>query len=83
MSRLFTTFAVTAMLLLGSCASTHTDPAPAGINAKCPISGEAIEADSPTADFHGQKVAFCCSNCIKKWDAMSDADRQAKLDAMK
>lgn len=83
MKRILTSFAISAMLLLGACASPHAKAPAAGMNAKCPMTGEAIEADSPTVDFQGHKVAFCCDKCIKKWDAMSDSEKQAKLAAMK
>ena len=83
MKRTLTSFALTAMLLLGACAGTQANPPAAGMNAKCPMTGEAIEASSPTVDYQGHKVAFCCDKCIKTWNGMSDSEKQAKLAAMK
>ena len=49
------------------------------VNDVCPIGGEAIDADSPTARVDGRTVGFCCPSCaasFKKWD---EAKRAAFL----
>lgn len=33
-----------------------------------------------TREWNGHKVGFCCKGCLPKWDAMSDAEKQAALD---
>ena len=54
------------------------------VNAKCPLMGTAMGKTAPekmTRMFKGQRVGFCCETCLKNWDAMNDADRDAKLKA--
>ncbi|MFO0828105.1 MAG: hypothetical protein U0572_08140 [Phycisphaerales bacterium] len=34
-----------------------------------------------TREWKGQKVGFCCQGCIKKWDAMTDAQKDAAVTA--
>ena len=34
----------------------------------CPLSGKAID-ESKTAEYNGDKVGFCCGNCLKKFKA--------------
>jgi hypothetical protein len=48
-------------------------------NAKCPISGEAVDPKAPTRTYKGMKVGFCCGACPPVWDKLSDAEKQAKL----
>jgi hypothetical protein len=66
-----------------SPASEPTEPAFANI--KCPIMRQRINPKRVTpdlvADFHGKKVAFCCGGCKPIWNNLSEADKQAKLDA--
>ncbi|MGD9691938.1 MAG: hypothetical protein AB7G17_03790 [Phycisphaerales bacterium] len=45
----------------------------------CIITGEPVEAGSPTAEFNGKTVDFCCKRCLRKWDAMSDSEKTATL----
>jgi hypothetical protein len=66
--------------VLGGC-STGVEPivAPGYANSFCPVMGKPIEAGAQTVDFHGEKVAFCCPKCQGRWDALSDAEKSAKL----
>lgn len=69
---------MTLLFLVASCQSQPKAAAGgAAMNSVCPISGEAIEAGSPSVDYMGHKVAFCCDNCVGKWNKMDDAARQA------
>jgi len=56
-------------------------------NARCPIMGSAINAQTIAAnltrDYKGQKVGFCCGGCPATWDKLSDTQKQAKLTAAK
>lgn len=71
-----------AMLLFAAC---HSTPASSSgmtaANAKCPMKGEALEPGSPTCDYNGQKIGFCCSTCMKAFQGLSDADKKAKVAA--
>ena len=55
------------------------------VNAKCPIRGEAIDPAKVPEDlvrtYKGQKVGFCCAGCPEAWDKLTDAQKDAKLQA--
>ncbi len=52
-------------------------------NTTCPIMGSRIVPERVTAaltrEYKGQKIAFCCPGCPEKWDALSEQEKQAKL----
>ncbi len=56
------------------------------VNDVCPIMGTKIDPtkvpDALTREYKGQKVGFCCSDCPPAWDALSDAQKDAKLRAV-
>ncbi|MDD4890273.1 MAG: hypothetical protein PHU85_10125 [Phycisphaerae bacterium] len=56
-------------------------------NTKCPIMGGAFDpaaiAADATREWKGQKVGFCCGGCPEAWDKLTDAEKQAKIDAAK
>lgn len=76
---------VPAVLFVFAACSTQAAaaPAPALLKGSCLISGEPVKADSPTADYNGGKVAFCCKNCLGKWNGLDEAGKKAKFDAAK
>ena len=79
-----TAIASFALLLAAGCAShQEATPAVGMLNAKCLVSGEALDAKSPTADYMGGKVGFCCDKCLAKWNGMDDAAKKAAFDAKK
>lgn len=57
------------------------------VNPTCPVMGTVMEKTAPenmTRMFKGQRVGFCCEVCLKKWDAMNDAERDVAFkEAMK
>ena len=81
------------VLFLGSCnKEAKTEPnktTPAAkasmgiVNSKCPMKGEPVDKDDPTIDYHGQKVAFCCSGCLSKFNKLTDEQKAAKIAAAK
>jgi len=73
-----------AALLFG-CAGQKNDMQDAmpAVDNVCIISGEPVDDDCPTAEYMGHTVKFCCKKCLRKWNEMDDAGRQAKFDAMK
>ena len=77
-----TVLASAAMLLFAAC---HSTPASSSgmtaANAKCPMKGEALDANSPTCDYNGQKIGFCCSSCMKAFQGLSDNDKKTKVAA--
>ncbi len=54
------------------------------VNARCPISGKAIDRMNIPEDqsrmYKGMKIGFCCTNCPGVWDKLSDAEKDAKLE---
>ncbi|MBU1101316.1 MAG: YHS domain-containing protein [Bacteroidetes bacterium] len=36
-------------------------------NKYCPVRGEEIDADSPTVEYMGKTIGFCCPGCDKKF----------------
>lgn len=74
----------TALVLATACSGTkHTTTSATGTAAVCVMSGEALDANSPSSDYMGQKVGFCCDKCQAKWTAMDDAGKKAQFDKMK
>ena len=80
--------ATLALLWLGGCkpaANSGTvadDPQPGQtVNLVCPITGNlvAVGKEVPTRNLGQKTVGFCCTNCPAQWDALSDADKKARL----
>jgi YHS domain-containing protein len=36
-------------------------------NKVCPVKGEEIDADSPTVEYNGKVIGFCCPGCDSKF----------------
>ena len=36
-------------------------------NKVCPVKGEEIDADAPTAEYNGKTIGFCCPGCDSKF----------------
>jgi len=71
--------------LAAGCASevktaNNPAPSPGAVNSRCPVAGEPIDGKTMVS-FQGQNVGFCCAGCASKWNAMTDAQKQAKLTA--
>ena len=48
--------------------STETETATVQIwNKVCPVKGEEIDADSPTVEYNGKVIGFCCPGCDSKF----------------
>ena len=81
--------AVIGLAVLGGCKKDEpVEPEVTFANTKCPImTGNTIDpakvTPELTAEFKGEKVAFCCAVCPEKWDALSEEDKIAKLAAVK
>ena len=43
------------------------------------MTGNALDADSPSREHNGRKVGFCSEGCAEQWDTMSADERTAKL----
>lgn len=78
------------------CASTQSTPdstpesppqtpptqSAAFLNDRCPMMPDAGVDGVTTAEFRGQQIGFCCSDCLGEWQRMSDDDRAARLRAV-
>ncbi len=53
------------------------------VNSTCPMMGNPIDPAkvpvSLTREFYGQKVGFCCGDCLPAWDKLTDNQKAAKL----
>ncbi|MCC6427234.1 MAG: hypothetical protein IT435_10490 [Phycisphaerales bacterium] len=58
-----------------AASAATTDP----VNAVCPIRGNEVDKESPTRQFKGVTIGFCCPGCEGKWDTKTDDDRMALL----
>jgi YHS domain-containing protein len=48
--------------------STETTTATVQIwNKVCPVKGEEVDADSPTVEYNGKVIGFCCPGCDSKF----------------
>jgi YHS domain-containing protein len=48
--------------------STETATATVQIwNKVCPVKGEEVDADSPTVEYNGKVIGFCCPGCDSKF----------------
>ena len=72
-----------SLSLLGGCANQTDKNAPVAMNVACVLTGDAVEASSPTVDYMGGKLAFCCDKCVSKWNTMDDAAKKTAFDARK
>ncbi len=83
MKNLLRVAALVSVSLLTGCASSKEAAAPAALNTKCLVSGEALDGSGPTADWNGGKVEFCCKDCLAKWNGMDAAAKKAAFDKNK
>ncbi|MBN1436819.1 MAG: hypothetical protein JW936_07070 [Sedimentisphaerales bacterium] len=70
-----------------SSSSAGSESESAFINTRCPIMPQhAIDPESVTEDrvreYHGQRVAFCCSQCVERWDQITDEEKDELLSSV-
>lgn len=76
------TLSALALIALSGCASSKPKTAAdmGAVNALCPMQPDcALPADSPTTNWNGQKVAFCCQGCVGEWGRIDDKERAERL----
>lgn len=49
------------------------------VNKNCPIMGKEVDAETPTREFKGVSIGFCCPGCDRKWDRKTDDQKMALL----
>ena len=79
--------AVLAQAANGHKVTMQEEAKVAVVNSLCPIMGTEIDSKNVpadlTRDFMEQKVGFCCTSCLAKWDKLSSAEKGEKLAAVK
>ena len=76
---------VSCAMALGACHSEQKKTAASMgfVNTKCPMKGEELGEDGwdrvQSVDYKGKKYGFCCGGCAKKFNALSDADKDKKI----
>lgn len=63
-------------------ATAQAQPTPKPVNKLCPIMENEVDAESPTRQFKGVTIGFCCPGCDRKWDRKSDEAKMAMLTKM-
>lgn len=64
-----------ATLHAASLASPSNEPA----NKLCPIKQGKVDTESPTRQFKGVTIGFCCPGCEGKWDKKTNDEKMALL----
>ncbi|HVZ95218.1 MAG TPA: hypothetical protein VG797_11980 [Phycisphaerales bacterium] len=67
--------ALAALADSSSGATTADDP----VNKVCPIKEGEVDKESPTREFKGVTIGFCCPGCEGKWDKKTDDEKMALL----
>ena len=62
-------------LLAAATGTVSAEP----INKVCPIKEGEVDLDSPTREFKGVTIGFCCPGCEAKWDKKSEEEKMALL----
>jgi len=57
-------------------ATKPSTQASAPVNKKCPVSGDPVDPKGQTFSFKGQKIGFCCDDCIDSFK--KDPEKYAK-----
>lgn len=65
-----------------SASPAQAQPVPKPVNKLCPIMENEVDAESPTRQFKGVTIGFCCPGCDRKWDRKSDEAKMAMLTKM-
>jgi len=50
------------------------------VNTHCPLMGTPLGKSIPekmTRLYEGKRIGFCCTKCLKDWDAMNDKEKKA------
>jgi YHS domain-containing protein len=68
MTKYIAAFAILCAALLVAVSENQAGDDAKLKNAKCPVSGKAIDPDA-SVEYRGAKVYFCCNNCPKAFEA--------------
>lgn len=90
MRLMMTAVTLIATLALSACSNEHADESAAvckevkpgvvtSVNAYCPIMLDDPVDPEVFTDYKGQRVGFCCKGCLPKWEALTNAQKDAAL----
>jgi len=73
--------AVALVLAFVGCQSTQTSETGAGsaINANCAMKDSQPIDAACTIDYKGKKIGFCCNNCKRKFEGLSDTEKEERI----
>lgn len=69
--------------LAGGSTSGTAAAASAPMNRMCPMKGDAVTEAGGTAEFKGQVIGFCCTDCLAAWNALPEGDKEIKALALR
>lgn len=61
------------------CEGTKAAAAGSTANSMCVLNPTEHVSEGVMTEYKGAKIGFCCNGCVAKFNAMSDADKVAKL----
>lgn len=64
-----------------SAATETEEKAVVVANTMCPIMNKPVKEGGGKSEWKGKTIGFCCPGCIKKWESLTDADKETKLAA--
>ncbi|MCC6427251.1 MAG: hypothetical protein IT435_10580 [Phycisphaerales bacterium] len=71
--------APTAAFAAAASAETREVAEAESVNKVCPIKEGEVDKESPTREFKGVTIGFCCPGCEGKWDKKTDDEKMALL----
>jgi hypothetical protein len=63
----------------GDCKPSKDAAKNGTVNTMCVMNPSESIADNVSTSYKGMKVGFCCAGCVAKFNALSDADKAARL----
>lgn len=64
------------------CPCTSKQASLGMMNDACPVSGRPIAQNSPSSEWNGNKIGFCCAGCKNRFDGMTAQDQDGMIEDM-
>ena len=77
------TMALLLSISFSACASSGNKAPMDPVNPNCIMMPDHPSDPDVSVMYKGVKVGFCCEDCIEKWNNLSDAQKDAKLNQLK
>ncbi len=65
------------------CPCTAKQARLGSMNDDCPISGRQLADNSPSSEWNGGQIGFCCAGCKSRFDGMTAQDKASMINDMK